>query len=162
VHVAGTAAEIATSERDVQHGRVSERPFTLFVQPSSFDPSRAPAGKHTGWAYCHVPHGSTVDMTEAIERQVERFAPGFRDQVLARHTMAPAALEAHNANYVGGDISGGKTDLRQLFARPRLSLHPWATPAPGLYLCSSSTPPGGGVHGMCGWSAAKLVLRRAG
>jgi phytoene dehydrogenase-like protein len=162
VHVAGTAAEIAVSERDVQRGRVSERPFTLFVQPSSFDASRAPAGKHTGWAYCHVPHGSTVDMTDAIERQVERFAPGFRDQVLARHTMGPAALEAHDANYVGGDIAGGVSDLRQLFARPRLSLHPWATPSRGLYLCSSSTPPGGGVHGMCGWSAAKLVLRRAG
>ncbi|MDQ1475085.1 MAG: hypothetical protein QOE62_314 [Actinomycetota bacterium] len=162
VHLGGTAAAIAASEGDVQRGRIPDRPFTLFVQPSSFDPSRAPAGKHTGWAYCHVPHGSTVDMTDAIERQVERFAPGFRDQVLARHTMGPAQMEAHNANYVGGDINGGKSDLRQFFARPRLSLHPWATPARGLYLCSSSTPPGGGVHGMCGWNAATLVLRREG
>jgi phytoene dehydrogenase-like protein len=162
VHVAGTAAEITAYEAGVQRGRIGDRPFTLFVQPSSFDPSRAPAGKHVGWAYCHVPNGSTVEMTDAIERQIERFAPGFRDQVLARHTMGPAAMEAHDANYVGGDINGGKSDLRQFFVRPHLSLHPTATPVRGLYLCSSSTPPGGGVHGMCGWNAARLVLRREG
>jgi phytoene dehydrogenase-like protein len=160
VHLGGTAAEIASSESDVHRGRHAERPYTLFAQPSLFDPTRAPAGKHTAWAYCHVPHGSTTDMTGAIEAQVERFAPGFRDLVLARHIMGPAALEAHDGNYVGGDINGGTTDVRQFFARPRLSLHPWATPVAGLYLCSSSTPPGGGVHGMCGWHAARLALHR--
>jgi phytoene dehydrogenase-like protein len=159
-HLGGTAGEIVASESDVTSGRHPERPFTLFAQPSLFDPSRAPAGKHTAWAYCHVPSGSTVDMTDAIEGQVERFAPGFRDRVLARHVMGPAAMEAYNANYVGGDINGGIADLRQFFARPRVSLHPSGTPVPGLYLCSSSTPPGGGVHGMCGWNAARLVLRR--
>jgi len=132
----------------------------LFVQSTPFDPTRAPAGKHTAWAYCHVPAGSTVDMTDAIESQVERFAPGFRDRILARHVMGPAAMEAHDENYVGGDINGGVADFRQFFARPRLSLHPWAMPAPGMYMCSSSTPPGGGVHGMCGWHAAHLALRR--
>jgi phytoene dehydrogenase-like protein len=162
VHVGGTAGEIAAAQRDVARGLHPERPFTLFAQPSLFDPTRAPAGHHTAWAYCHVPHGSTVDMTGAIEAQIERFAPGFRDCIVARHTMGPAAIEAHNANNVGGDINGGRSDLRQLFARPRLSLHPWATPRRGLYLCSSSTPPGGGVHGMCGWHAARLALRRHG
>jgi phytoene dehydrogenase-like protein len=160
VHLGGTAGEIVASESDVQRGRHPERPFTLFAQPSVFDPSRAPPGKHTAWAYCHVPSGSTLDMTDAIEAQVERFAPGFRDLVLARHVMGPAAMEAHDANYVGGDINGGVADLRQFFARPRLSLHPWATPVPSLYLCSSSTPPGSGVHGMCGWHAARLALHR--
>ena len=160
VHLGGTAREIAAGELDVQQGRVAERPFTLLAQQSLFDPSRAPAGKHTAWAYCHVPAGSTVDMTAAVEAQAERFAPGFRDQILARHVMGPGAVEAHDANYVGGDINGGRSDLRQFFARPKLSLHPWATPDPSLYLCSSSTPPGGGVHGMCGWNAAKLVLHR--
>jgi phytoene dehydrogenase-like protein len=160
VHLGGTAGEIVAAEADVAQGRHPERPFTLFAQPSLFDPSRAPAGKHTAWAYCHVPSGSTVDMTDAIEAQVERFAPGFRDRILARHVMGPAAMEAHDANYIGGDINGGVSDLRQFFARPRLSLHPWATPVRGLYLCSSSTPPGGGVHGMCGWHAARLALHR--
>jgi phytoene dehydrogenase-like protein len=160
VHLGGTAAEIVAGEADVVRGRHPERPFTLFAQPSLFDPSRAPAGKHTAWAYCHVPAGSTVDMTDAIEAQVERFAPGFRERVLARHVMGPAAMEAHDANYIGGDINGGMSDLRQFFGRPRLSLHPWATPVRGLYLCSSSTPPGGGVHGMCGWHAARLALHR--
>jgi phytoene dehydrogenase-like protein len=155
-----SAATRPRSRRRSARSSAAASPFTLFVQPSSFDASRAPAGKHVGWAYCHVPNGSTIDMTDAIESQVERFAPGFRDLVLARHTMGPAEMEAHNANYVGGDINGGIFDLRQFFARPRLSLHPWAIPAPGLYLCSSSTPPGGGVHGMCGWNAAKLALRR--
>jgi len=160
VHLGGTGAEVAANELDVQRGRHPERPFTLFVQQSPFDPTRAPAGKHTAWAYCHVPHGSTVDMTDAIEAQVERFAPGFRDRILARHVMGPAAMEQYDANYIGGDINCGVADLRQFFARPRLSLHPWATPVAGMYMCSSSTPPGGGVHGMCGWQAARLALHR--
>jgi phytoene dehydrogenase-like protein len=160
VHLGGTAGEIAAAELDVQRSRHAERPYTLFSQQTLFDPTRAPAGRHTAWAYCHVPHGSTVDMTDAIEAQVERFAPGFRDRILGRHTMGPAAIETYDANYVGGDINCGVADLRQFFARPRLSLHPWATPLPDLYLCSSSTPPGGGVHGMCGWHAARLALHR--
>jgi phytoene dehydrogenase-like protein len=162
VHLGGTAAEIAASELDVQRGRHPDRPFTLFVQSSLFDTTRAPHDKHTAWAYCHVPSGSTVDVTDAIEAQVERFAPGFRERVVGRHTMGPAAIEAHDANYIGGDINGGVADLRQFFGRPRYSLHPWATPVRDLYLCSSSTPPGGGVHGMCGWHAARLALRRQG
>jgi phytoene dehydrogenase-like protein len=161
VHLGGTLAEVAASEREVARGRHSRRPFVLFVQATVADPSRAPAGRHTGWAYCHVPLGSTVDQTSAIEEQVERFAPGFRDRILARHVMGPAALEAHNANEIGGDIAGGTADLRQLLARPVLSRHPWATPVPGLYLCSSSTPPGPGAHGMSGLHAARLALRRA-
>jgi phytoene dehydrogenase-like protein len=160
VHVAGTLAEMATAEDDVQHGRVPARPYVLFVQPSRFDRSRAPQGGDTAWAYCHVPNGSTADMTAAIEAQVERFAPGFRDRIVARHVMGPAAMEAHNANYVGGDINGGVGDLRQFVARPTWSLTPWTTPIDGVYLCSASTPPGGGVHGMCGWHAARAVLRR--
>jgi phytoene dehydrogenase-like protein len=160
VHVGGTMAEVAAGERDVAKGRNPERPFVLFAQQSLFDPSRAPAGKHTAWGYCHVPHGSTEDRTDAIERQVERFAPGFRDRILARHVMGPAAMQRHDANYVGGDINGGMADLRQFAFRPVRSLHPWATPVDGLYLCSSSTPPGGGVHGMCGQLAADLILRR--
>lgn len=160
VHLGGTAAEVAGAEREVQRGGHPAQPFVLFAQQSLFDPTRAPEGKHTAWAYCHVPNGSTVDMTDAIEAQVERFAPGFRDRVIGRHTMGPASMEAHDANYVGGDINGGVADLRQFFGRPRYSLHPWATPARDLYLCSSSTPPGGGVHGMCGWQAAKLALHR--
>jgi phytoene dehydrogenase-like protein len=162
VHVGGAFTEIAQAEDEVQGGRHPDRPFVLVAQPSLFDRARAPEGRHTAWAYCHVPHGSTTDMTTAIEGQIERFAPGFRDRVLARHTMAPAEMQAHNANYVGGDINGGAADLRQFVARPVLGLHPWATPVPGLYLCSSSTPPGGGVHGMCGWHAAREVLRRQG
>jgi phytoene dehydrogenase-like protein len=141
---------------------VARRPFLLFAQATSADPTRAPAGKHTGWGYCHVPHGCDIDMTAAIEEQVERFAPGFRDRILARHSMGPAALEAHNANEIGGDIAGGTADWRQLAARPTLSLSPWATPDPQLFLCSSSTLPGGGVHGMCGWNAARTVLSRLG
>jgi phytoene dehydrogenase-like protein len=162
VHVGGTLAEIVAAEHDVQEGRHPERPFTLVVQPSAFDPTRAPAGVHVGWAYCHVPNGSTVDMTDRIEAHVERFAPGFRDRIVARHVLGPAAMEARNANYVGGDINGGMADLRQFVARPRLGLHPWRTPVDGLYLCSSSTPPGGGVHGMCGRHAAREVLRAQG
>jgi phytoene dehydrogenase-like protein len=160
VHVGGRLAEVAAAEQDVPDGRHPSHPFVLVAQPSLVDPSRAPAGRQAAWAYCHVPNGSQVDMTEAIERQVERFAPGFRDRILARHAMDTVAMEAHDANYVGGDISGGAGDLRQLVARPVRSLHPWATPLTDVYLCSASTPPGAGVHGMCGWHAAHLVLRK--
>ncbi len=160
VHIGATMPEISAAEDDVLRGRHPERPFVLLAQHTVFDAARAPSGVHTAWAYCHVPNGSSVDMTDRIETQIERFAPGFRDLVIARHTMGPAGMEAHNANYVGGDINGGVADLRQFVARPTLGLHPWATPLDGLYLCSSSTPPGGGVHGMCGRHAAREVLRR--
>jgi phytoene dehydrogenase-like protein len=159
LHLGGRLAEIADAEAAVWRGEHPERPFVLLSQPSLFDPSRAPAGKHTAWAYCHVPNGSAVDMTERIEGQIERFAPGFRRRVLARSVMGPAAMERHNANYVGGDISGGVQDVRQLFTRPVARLDPYATPAQGIYICSSSTPPGGGVHGMCGYWAACSALR---
>ena len=159
VHVGGTLAEIAAAERAVWRGEHPERPFVLVAQQSLFDPTRAPPGKHTVWAYCHVPHGSTVDMTARIEAQIERFAPGFRDRIIARHTMSTAELQRYNANYIGGDINGGIQDFGQLFTRPTLSLTPYATPAHGIYLCSSSTPPGGGVHGMCGYFAAQAALR---
>jgi phytoene dehydrogenase-like protein len=161
VHVAGTAAEVAASEAQVAAGRAPSRPYVLVAQQSLFDPSRAPAGAHTLWAYCHVPNGSGTDMTEAIDGQIERFAPGFRDVVAARHSMGPAEVEAKNPNYVGGDINGGLADLRQLLARPALRAAPHATPDPRIFLCSSSTPPGGGVHGMCGWHAARTALRGA-
>jgi phytoene dehydrogenase-like protein len=160
VHLGGTALEVAFSEAEVAAGRHADRPYVLLVQHSAFDPSRAPTGQHTLWAYCHVPNGSTVDMTDAIEKQIERFAPGFRDRVLARHSFTTLQMQAHNANYVGGDINGGSSDLRQFVSRPRWSPRPWATSMKGLYLCSSSTPPGGGVHGMGGRSAAQLALRR--
>ncbi len=159
VHVGGTAPEIAASEQAVEHGEHPERPFVLLAQPTLFDSDRAPEGHHVAWAYCHVPNGSTVDMTERIEAQIERFAPGFRERILARHVMGPRELEAHNPNLVGGHINGGLQDLRQTFARPVASLDPYSTPVPGLYLCSSSTPPGGGVHGMCGYHAARSALR---
>lgn len=162
VHVVGPMEQVVASEREVSRGGHPERPYVLFVQASVADLSRAPEGKQTGWAYCHVPNGSTVDMTQAIEAQVERFAPGFRERILARHTMGPAAQEAHNANVVGGDINGGAADLSQFLARPVLGLDPWSTPLPGVFLCSSSTPPGGGVHGMCGWRAAEAALRHLG
>lgn len=162
LHIGGPAAEVIDAERAVAQGRVARRPFVLFAQATVADPTRAPAGKHTGWGYCHVPHGCDIDMTAAIEEQVERFAPGFRDRILARHSLGPAALEAHNANEIGGDIAGGTADWRQLAARPTLSLSPWATPDPQLFLCSASTLPGGGVHGMCGWNAARTVLARLG
>ena len=158
VHLGGTLAEIAASERAVWHDQHPERPYVLLAQQSLFDPTRAPAGKQVAWAYCHVPHGSTVDMTDAIERQVERFAPGFRDQILARSTRNAVAMEAYNPNYVGGDINGGVQDLLQHFTRPARTLVPYRTPAQRIYLCSSSTPPGGGVHGMCGYYAAQTVL----
>ena len=159
VHVGGRFEEVARAEQDVTDGRPSERPYVLVTQASNFDSSRAPAGKHTGWMYCHVPSGSTVDMTERIENQLERFAPGFRDRVLERRTMNAAQFEQYNANYVGGDINAGLQDIRQLFTRPVVSLNPYSTPVDGLYLCSSSTPPGGGVHGMCGLFAARAALR---
>ncbi|WP_292836241.1 NAD(P)/FAD-dependent oxidoreductase [Microbacterium sp.] len=162
VHIGGTAATVIASERAVSHGTVTGEPFILLVQATVADPTRAPAGKHTVWAYCHVPHSSRVDATEAIESRIERFAPGFRDRVLGRHVMSPAALESWNENLVGGDIAGGVTDWRQLIARPAPSPSPWATPVPGLFLCSSSTLPGGGVHGMGGWNAARTVLARRG
>jgi phytoene dehydrogenase-like protein len=160
VHVGGTLEEIAESERSAWQGTVCERPFVLVTQPTMFDPGRAPEGRHIAWAYCHVPHGSAVDMTERIERQIERFAPGFRDRILARHTRSPSQYEAYNPNCIGGDITGGVQDLRQLFTRPAGLWDPYAAPVDGLYLCSSSTPPGGGVHGMCGLHAARSALRR--
>ena len=160
VHLGGTMGEIAAAERAVGRGEHPDRPFVLVAQQSLFDPSRAPAGKHTAWAYCHVPNGSTVDMTGRIESQVERFAPGFRERVLARNVMSTRQIEEYNPNYVGGDINGGVQDLRQLYTRPTLSLTPYSTPAKGLYICSSSTPPGGGVHGMCGYHAARAALRQ--
>ena len=159
VHLGGTLAEIEAAEAAVARGENPDRPFVLLAQQSLFDPSRAPQGKHTVWAYCHVPNGSTVDMTERIEAQIERFAPGFRDRILARHTMGPTDYESYNPNYVGGDINGGAQGLGQLFTRPVARLAPYNTPVRGLYLCSSSTPPGGGVHGMCGYHAARAALR---
>jgi len=160
VHLGGTLAEIAASEREAWAGVHPERPFVILAQHSLFDSSRAPEGKHTGWAYCHVPAGSDADVSERIEGQVERFAPGFRERVLDRSVMTARAVEAYNPNYVGGDINGGTQDLRQLFTRPVPRLVPYSTPARGLYICSSSTPPGGGVHGMCGYLAARTALRR--
>jgi phytoene dehydrogenase-like protein len=159
VHLAGTIEEVAASEAAHERGEVHERPFVLFVQPTLFDPGRAPAGRHTAWAYCHVPHGCPLDLTERIERQVERFAPGFRDRILARNTISPAQFEARNANLIGGDINGGMMDLLQVVRRPIWSPSPYRTPLRGVYLCSASTPPGGGVHGMCGFHAATLALR---
>ncbi len=156
VHLGGSLEEIALSERAAARGEQNDRPFVLIAQPSLFDESRAPQGKHTLWGYCHVPHGSDRPMLDNIESQIERFAPGFREIVLARHTMGPALLEQRNANLVGGDINGGTADLRQLFLRP--SRRMYGTPVKGLYLCSASTPPGGGVHGMCGYFAARRAL----
>lgn len=159
IHLGGTIDEIARSESEVAGGRHSDRPFTLLVQYHPWDPSRAPAGKTTAWAYCHVPSGSDVDMTDRVEAQIERFAPGFRDVILARATHSPAQVEATNANYIGGDINAGIEDIRQLLFRPVPSLDPYHA-GPGLYVCSSSTPPGGGVHGMSGYLAARSALRR--
>jgi len=156
VHLGGTLPEIAVSERDAWRGRPAERPFVLLAQPTLFDPSRAPAGRHVVWTYCHVPRGSDFDMLPRIEQQIERFAPGFRERVLARAVMRPADLERYNANYVGGDIGAGAVDVRQLFTRP--TWRTYGTPAPGVYICSASTPPGVGVHGMCGYFAARRAL----
>jgi phytoene dehydrogenase-like protein len=160
VHIGGTAEEIARSEASVNAGMVPDAPFVLVAQQSHFDETRAPRGRQTGWAYCHVPHGSDVEMTERIERQIERFAPGFRDLILARHIMSPRMIERHNPNMIGGDIGGGHNTLRQFLFRPVARWNPYTTSDPGLFLCSSSTPPGGGVHGMCGYWAASTVLRR--
>jgi len=162
LHLGGSLAEIADGERAAWEGRMHDKPYVLLVQPGVCDPSRAPAGTHTLWAYCHVPHGSTRDMTTRIEDQIERYAPGFRECVIARHAMPPAEMERRNANLVGGDISGGASDLAQMFTRPVFSLSPYATPVDGVYLCSSSTPPGIGVHGMCGYFAARAALEAMG
>lgn len=159
VHVGGTLAEIAAAERAVWQGRHPEKPFVLVAQQSLFDATRAPAGQHTVWAYCHVPNGSTFDMTGRIEAQIERFAPGFRERILAQHIKSPLQLEQYNPNYIGGDINGGIQDWRQLFTRPTLRRVPYSTPNKKIYLCSSSTPPGGGVHGMCGYHAARAALK---
>jgi phytoene dehydrogenase-like protein len=159
VHVGGRLEEIASSEAEVAAGRHPEQPYLLVSQPSVVDPSRAPAGQQTLWAYCHVPNGSRVDMTERIEAQIERFAPGFRDVILERSTHDTAALEATNGNYIGGDIGGGSQDIFQTFMRPIAQWDPYRTPIDGVYLCSASTPPGGGVHGMCGHLAARSALR---
>jgi phytoene dehydrogenase-like protein len=158
VHLGGTLEEICESERQPWHGKVSDRPYVLFTQASSFDGSRAPAGKHTAWGYCHVPNGFRGNVTEAIEKQVERFAPGFRDCIAARSAMGPAEMERHNPNLIGGDIGGGAAYLSQLFLRPTASLY--RTPLDGVFLCSSSTPPAPGVHGMCGYFAAEAALKR--
>ncbi|WP_448702445.1 phytoene desaturase family protein [Mucilaginibacter sp. AW1-3] len=159
VHLGGSIAEIAITEQQTWEGQHPESPFVLLAQQSLFDNSRSPEGKHTAWAYCHVPNGSVRDMTDRIENQVERFAPGFKDLILARHTMNTTQIEAHNPNYIGGDIGGGVNDIRQLFTRPALRWSPYRTSAKGIYICSSSTPPGGGVHGMCGYHSAKRALK---
>jgi phytoene dehydrogenase-like protein len=159
VHAGGTLAEVAHGEWEVNAGRHPARPFCIVVQPGVVDPTRAPGGHQTLWAYCHVPSGSSVDMTEAIESQIERFAPGFRDLVMSRVTTTAAQVETYNPNFVGGDISGGTTDLRQTFGRPTFRWNPYRTGIEGVYLCSASTPPGGGVHGMCGYGAARSALR---
>jgi phytoene dehydrogenase-like protein len=158
--VGGTLDEVAASERAVWTAAPSDRPFVLVAQQSLFDPTRAPAGKHTGWAYCHVPHGFAGDVASALEAQIERFAPGFRDLVIARHVTSTASFEAYNENYVGGDITGGDNAFDQIFTRPVSLFTPYATPNRAIYLCSSSTPPGGGVHGMCGYFAARAALKR--
>ena len=162
VHVGGTLEELCASEREMVRGRHSERPFLILCQQSEVDPTRAPEGRHTGYAYCHVPHASTVDMSDAIERQVERFAPGFRDRILARHAMNTADFERINPNYRGGAITGGVADAFQLWTRPVARLDPYTTPNPKLFLCSAATPPGGGVHGQCGYWAAQSALKRLG
>ncbi len=159
IHIGGTIQEIYDSEATIAKNKHADKPFVLFVQPGVIDTTRAPSGKHTAWAYCHVPNGSRIDMTAAIEKQVERFAPGFRDCVLARHVMNTHDLEAYNPNYIGGDINGGAAIASQLFTRPVLRLSPYRTSAKGIYVCSSSTPPGGGVHGICGYYAARRALK---
>ena len=159
VHLGGSFASIAASEHLVWNKQYSDDPFVLVAQQSLFDATRAPAGKHTAWAYCHVPNGSDRDMTAAIENQIERFAPGFRDLILSKVVSTPLSLEAYNPNYSGGDINGGAIDLAQLFARPALRISPYRTSTKGIYICSASTPPGGGVHGMCGYHAAKTALK---
>jgi len=159
VHIGGSIADIVHSEKEASGGRVTEKPFVLLAQQSLFDAGRAPEGKQTLWGYCHVPNGSILDRTEAIENQVERFAPGFKDRIIARHTFNTAQIESYNPNYIGGDINGGILDIWQLYTRPALKLSPYNTSAKGLYICSASTPPGGGVHGMCGYNAGKKALK---
>ena len=159
IHIGNTIEEIVDGEQQVWNGKHSEKPFVLLAQPTVIDNTRAPHGKHIAWAYCHVPNGSLENMTAVIENQVERFAPGFKDTILAKHTMNTMEMEAYNPNYIGGDINGGVIDIGQLFTRPVLRWSPYKTSAKGLYICSSSTPPGGGVHGMCGYNAAKEVLK---
>ncbi len=159
VHLGNSMAEIAATEQQTYDGNHPERPFVLLAQPSLFDDTRSPQGKHTAWAYCHVPNGSQKNMTEQIENQVERFAPGFKDVILARHNMDTTQMEDHNPNYIGGDIGGGSNGIGQLFTRPALRLSPYKTSTKGIYICSSSTPPGGGVHGMCGYHSAKQALK---
>jgi phytoene dehydrogenase-like protein len=160
VHLSGDLDEIARAEAAAHRGEAADSPFVLLVQPSLFDPGRAPPSSHTAWAYCHVPHGSGANVSDSIEALIERFAPGFRDGILARHSTTARELELHNPNNVGGDIAGGMSDLRQLFFRPVARLDPYTTSADNVFLCSSSTPPGGGVHGMCGYWAAQSVIRR--
>jgi phytoene dehydrogenase-like protein len=162
VHLGGTLEEICASERDMYRGRHSQHPYLILCQQSQFDPTRAPEGKHTGYAYCHVPHASTLDMTERIEAQVERFAPGFRDCILARHAINTSWLERYNPNYKGGSITGGVADAFQLWSRPVTRLDPYSTPNPRLFICSAATPPGGGIHGQCGYWAAQSALKRLG
>jgi phytoene dehydrogenase-like protein len=159
VHLGGSAEEIAASERAVARGKHPRRPFVLLSQPSLFDDTRAPAGRHVVWAYCHVPYGSEVDMSEPILAELERFAPGARHRIIGRSSMGPAAIETRNANHHGGEINGGLQDIRQLWTRPAVRWDPYSTPDPSIFLCSSSTPPGGGVHGLCGWHAARSALR---
>jgi phytoene dehydrogenase-like protein len=160
VHLGGTYEEIAVSEAEVARGKHPQKPWVIVAQQSVFDDTRAPRGKQSLWTYCHVPSGSTVDMTGALEDQIERFAPGFRDTVIARSVKTPVDLEAYNENYIGGDIAGGLSNLRQFFTRPIVKLNPYTTPNPRLFICSSSTPPGAGVHGMCGYHAARAALAR--
>lgn len=160
VHVGGTLLEIAQSEYDAWHGRHSNTPYLIVCQQSQFDPSRAPEGQHTGYAYCHVPNDSIIDMTMRIENQIERFAPGFKDRILARHKTSTQDFHTYNRNYVGGAITGGAADITQLFTRPVARFDPYSTPNPKLFICSHSTPPGGGVHGMCGYHAAQSALRQ--
>lgn len=159
VHLGNTLEEIVRYEQQVGNGKRGEKPFVLLAQQSLFDPTRAPEGKHTAWAYCHVPHGDDRDMTDALESQIERYAPGFRDVIKARHATNASALEQYNPNYIGGDINGGIQDVLQLYSRPVAAVSPYRTSASDIYICSSSTPPGGGVHGMCGYHAARQALQ---
>lgn len=160
VHIGGTLQEISQSEREIWEGKIPERPFVLVAQQSLFDQTRAPKNKHTAWAYCHVPNGSSENMTNRIESQIERFAAGFKDCIIGRSTRSAREMEQYNSNYIGGDINGGVQNIYQFLRRPVSWLHPYSTPVKGLYLCSSSTPPGGGVHGMCGYHAASLALKQ--
>jgi phytoene dehydrogenase-like protein len=159
LHLGGTSKEIIEAENSIWQNKHPEKPFVLLAQQSLFDNTRTPSGKHIAWGYCHVPSGSTVDMTEKIEKQVERFAPGFKDCITDKHTMNSLQYEEYNPNLVGGDITGGIQNLRQLYTRPSIRLSPYTTPAKNIYICSASTPPGGGVHGMCGYHAAKTALK---